>query len=925
MAVLETETIKVDTPDTDPSGASGNGSGVDKRPDVDLNWHALSGQDALSRIGSSLSGLSAEEASRRLTLHGPNALPSAPPRSLLSRLLSQFNNTLIYVLLGAAVVTALLSHWIDTGVILGVVLVNAGIGFWQEGKAENALAAVRNMLSANASVIRGGVRRTVAADALVPGDIVLIEAGDRVPADLRLVRARGLRIEEAALTGESVPTDKDVASVADAAPLAERSSMAYSGTLVSAGRATAVVIATGASAEIGRIGTLLEDVTETTTPLLRQIDVFSKWLTAVVLALCAVIFALAVLVRGYALDDAFLVVIGMAVAAIPEGLPAVITITLALGVQTMARRQAIIRQLPAVETLGAVSVICTDKTGTLTLNEMVVRTLQVHADGPEISVSGEGYRPVGALAADSGNDAHVIEAHGLIVTGFLCSDAALVSEGDRWSVAGDPMDGALVSLTYKAGLDPDALESGFEVQDEIPFDSSNRFNAVLAANEGQRQIHVKGAPHRLLSMCDQHLTANGPMPMDQTLWREHIERCAARGERVLAFAIKDAGDQAVLDEASLEGGFTFLGIAGFVDPPRPEAIEAIRDCHRAGIGVKMVTGDHRTTALAIAAELGLRTADGALKGSDIDSLEMDALRDKASRIDVFARATPENKLRLIEALQAEDQVVSMTGDGVNDAPALKKADVGVAMGIKGTEAAKSASRVVLADDNFASIAAAVREGRSVYDNIRKVIAWTLPTNGGESLIVIAAILLGLSLPLLPVHILWINMITAVALGLTLAFEPPSATVMDRPPRRMNEPILDGEMVWRIVLVSLLMAGAAFWIFLWSTERGDSVAYARTLAVNAMVVLEIAYLFSVRALDRDRLDVSTFVGSRAVLIGVSLTILLQLAFTYAPFMQVIFRTEAIALQDHGLLVAMGAGLIVLLEVEKVVRRRVWKRS
>lgn len=853
----------------------------------------------MRQVGTSLAGLEADEVARRAAIHGPNALPGAPPKSLLARLLAQFNNTLIYVLLAASVVTALLAHWVDTGVIMGVVLINAAIGFWQEGKAENALAA----------------------ETLVPGDIVLIEAGDRVPADLRLIRARGLRLEEAALTGESVPSDKDAAPVDAATVLADRSSMAYSGTLVSAGRATAVVVATGAAAEIGRIGAMLEDVTETTTPLLRQIDVFSKWLTGVVMVLCAIIFALAVLVRGYALDEAFLVVIGMAVAAIPEGLPAVITITLALGVQTMARRQAIIRQLPAVETLGAVSVICTDKTGTLTLNEMVVRSLQVHSDGAEVRVSGEGYRPVGELTAEGG-EMPAAAVQDLITTGYLCSDAALVEEGDSWSIAGDPMDGALVSLTHKARLDPQALDAAFQVLDEIPFDSANRFNAVLAMKDHERHIHVKGAPHRILSMCDTHLTLNGPAPLDPALWRDHIERCAARGERVLAFAIKPVDDKTALDDASVAGGFTLLGIAGFVDPPRPEAIAAIKDCHRAGIGVKMVTGDHRTTALAIAAELGLRTEDGALKGSDIDTMDMDVLRERAGRVDVFARATPENKLRLIEALQANDLVVSMTGDGVNDAPALKKADVGVAMGIKGTEAAKSASRVVLADDNFASIAAAVREGRSVYDNIRKVIAWTLPTNGGESLIVIAAILFGLTLPLLPVHILWINMITAVALGLTLAFEAPSPTVMARPPRRMHEPILNGEMLWRIVLVSLLMAGATFWVFVWSTSRGDSVEYARTLAVNVMVVMEIAYLFSVRALDRNRLDAGTFVGSRAVLIGVALTLTLQLIFTYAPFMQMIFRTQPLALSDFGLLLLMGAGLMAVLEVEKTLRRRLW---
>ncbi|MCR9194432.1 MAG: cation-transporting P-type ATPase [Hyphomonas sp.] len=881
-------------------------------------WHALDNSLVMTKLDTADAGLSDDEAQSRLEAFGPNALPAAPEKSLFSRIMAQFNNALIYVLLAAAVVTALLGHWIDTGVILGVVVINAAIGFWQEGKAENALAAVRGMLSSSATVLRRGQRQSIAAEELVPGDIVLIEAGDRVPADLRLITAKGLRIDEAPLTGESVPSEKDTASVAAETPLADRSSMAYSGTLVSAGRATAVVVGTGALAEIGRIGAMLDDVAETTTPLLKQIDAFSKWLTGVVLVLCGFIFALAVFGRGYSVDDAFLATIGMAVAAIPEGLPAVITITLALGVQRMAGRQAIIRQLPAVETLGAVSVICTDKTGTLTLNEMVVRDLQTGADAAEISVTGEGYRPEGRLVSDQGDP--IAAGRHLIATGVLCSDARLMESDGRWHVSGDPMDGALISLAHKAGFDPADLRRQAAVIDEIPFDSANRFNAVLTQDRDERQVHIKGAPHSILDMCDHHMSADGMAPLNRDVWHDHIERLAERGQRVLAFAFKDGEERRELDVRTIGGGFTLLGIAGFVDPPRPEAIEAIRDCHDAGIGVKMITGDHATTALAIASELGLRTQGGVLTGADIDMMASDDLRERAAKVDVFARATPENKLRLIEALQAQDKVVSMTGDGVNDAPALKKADVGVAMGIKGTEAAKSASRVVLADDNFASIAAAVSEGRTVYDNIRKVISWTLPTNGGESLIIITAILFGLTLPLLPAHILWINMVTAVALGLTLAFEPPEATVMRRPPRKAVDSILTMEMVWRIVLVSCLMAGAAFAAFIWSTGRGDSVEYARTLAVNVIVTLEIFYLFSVRALDSNGLSLQTFFGSRPVLIGVGLTVLLQAAFTYTPIMQLVFETEAVSIADNGLLLLMGLGLLLVLEAEKAVRRQ-----
>lgn len=901
------------TPDAGPP-APGDAAPAEGTP-----WHARASRDVLDLWQTQMEGLPEGAAAQRRKQFGPNVLPHAPEKSLLQRLAQQFNNRLIWVLLVASVVTALLGHWIDTGVILGVVLINAAIGFWQEGKAENALSAVRQMLSADATIMRHGQRHTVPAEELVPGDIVIVEPGDRVPADLRLVEAKGLRIDESALTGESVPSEKSTTPVAEDVPLAERTSMAYSGTLVTAGRATGVVVATGQVAEIGRIGALLKGVEETTTPLLQQINSFSKWLTLIVLIMCVAVLAFALLLRGYAIDDAFLAVIGMAVAAIPEGLPAVITITLALGVQRMAQRQAIIRRLPAVETLGAVSVICTDKTGTLTLNEMAVRSVKTAIDGPEIQVTGDGYRPQGALVAPLDDPA--VEVRDLVVTAVLCSDAQLIERDGLWTVSGDPMDGALVSLAHKAGIDPAKLRETVQIIDDIPFDSGNRFNAVLVSGDGTGRIHVKGAPQRIIDMCDRAHGRHGSARLDREAWADAVEKLAARGQRVLAFAVKDVAGCGALDMGMMESGFTLLGIAGFADPARPEAIEAIRDCHQAGIDVKMITGDHAATALAIARDLGLRTEHGALTGREVEAMTADRLRDRAADVDVFARATPENKLQLIEAFQSERKVVSMTGDGVNDAPALKKADVGVAMGIKGTEAAKSASRVVIADDNFASIAAAVREGRVVYDNIRKVIAWTLPTNCGESLIVIAAILLGLTLPLQPTHILWINMITAVALGLTLAFEPPEPAVMRRPPRKMNAAILDGEMMWRIVLVSVLMAGAAFGAFLWSKGQGQSAEYARTLAVNVIVAMEIFYLFSVRAQGGRRLSLETFFGSRAVLIGVGLTILLQLLFTYAPPLQFVFDTEALSLGDLAMALLFGLALFVFLEVEKALRRRI----
>ncbi len=890
----------------------------------DVVWHALDPAEALEQADARPEGLSAAEAASRLDRFGPNALPEPARRGPLARLLAQFNNILIYVLIASGVVTALLGHWTDTAVIFAVVILNAVIGFWQEGRAEDSLAAVRSMLSAHASALRDGARITLPAAELVPGDVVLLEAGDRVPADLRLLDTRGLRAQEAALTGESVPVVKDTVAVAHNASLGDRASMAFSGTLVTSGRGVGLIVATGSRAEIGRIGAMLEGIEEITTPLLKQIDRFARWLTLVILAASGAVFAFAVLARGYAPEDAFLAMVGMAVAAIPEGLPAVLTITLALGVQRMARRHAIIRKLPAVETLGAVSVICTDKTGTLTRNEMVVRAVVIEAHGEAIAVTGDGYAPDGELrgAGERSTFDEADSARGFARAALLCNDAQLHRGGDgAWSVAGDPMEGALLALAHKAGLDPVAERARHRRLDDIPFDAAHRFMATLNQDgAGGNTIFVKGAPDHVIAMCQDQIAGPGKAPLDQKAWLERIDALAREGQRVLAFAVKSVGDQVTLGMNDMAGGFTLLGIAGFIDPPRPEAIEAVADCARAGIEVKMITGDHAVTALAIAGQLGLKAENGVLTGTQIEAMDDGELRRRVADVDVFARAAPEHKLRLVEALQAFGNVVAMTGDGVNDAPALKRADVGVAMGIKGTEAAKEAARVVLADDNFASIVAAVREGRTIYDNIRKVIAWTLPTNGGESLVIIGAILLGFVLPVSPVQILWINMVTAVALGLTLSFEPAEPSVMERRPRPGNASLLDMEMVWRIVLVSILFAVAVFALFFWSIERGDELAYARTLVVNLIVVMEIFYLFSVRYLHLTSLTLTGVVGTPAVLLGVGLTVILQLIFTYAPFLQAVFETRPIAPADGAIVIGIGVGLLLLLEVEKWVRRR-----
>ncbi|RED24477.1 potassium/sodium efflux P-type ATPase [Rhodopseudomonas thermotolerans] len=881
-------------------------------------WHAAEVEVVLAAVNGSADGLTQQEAAERLAVFGPNALPGAPPRSALLRFLLQFHNLLIYVLLAAGVLSAAIGHVTDAAVIFGVVLINAVIGFVQEGRAEKALDAIQKMIEPHAAVLRDGRRTTIPADQVVPGDIVLLEAGDRVPADLRIVRGRNLRIDEAILTGESVPVDKGSAAVAVDAALGDRSSMTFSGTLVTEGQGSGVVVATGARTELGRISAMIGAVEKLATPLVRQMDQFARQITFVVLAVSVLVFAYAVLVQAYRLDDAFMIVIGLAVSAIPEGLPAVMTITLAVGLQRMARRNAIIRRLPAVETLGSVSVICSDKTGTLTRNEMTVRNV-VTAHG-RIDVDGAGYAPDGgfqirgAEPVDPAADA-VLEQ--LTLGALLCNNAELRKADDGWSVDGDPMEGALITLALKAGHDSSAARLEFPRLDELPFDARTRYMATLHAGErGGAVAYVKGAPEVVLAMCDTVATSDGVQPLDRDAFEAAVETMAANGQRVLAIARCDC-DGALRDllPEHVESGLTLLGLVGLIDPPRPEAIDAVAECRAAGIRVKMITGDHAATARAIAQQLGLADDPATVTGRQLDDAAPDEFRRQAREAAVFARTSPEHKLRLIEALQDDGSVIAMTGDGVNDAPALKRADVGVAMGCKGTEAAKQASEMVLADDNFASIAAAVREGRTVNDNLVKVIGWTLPTNGGEALTIILAIAFGLTLPVTAVQILWINMITAVALGLTLAFEPTEPNAMRRPARPGNQPLLSPLLLWRIGFVSVLMVIGTFGIYAWATARGLPVETARTMAVNVLVVMEIFYLFSVRYIRGPSITWQGVVGTPAVLIGVSIVVLAQLAFTYLPPLQAVFDTRPIAPADGVVIVAVGVALLVLVELEK----------
>jgi len=887
------------------------------------DWHTKSCEEVQQILQSTAEGLSSQRAQQRLKENGPNRLPAVRGKPAWLRFLLQFHNILIYVLLISALITALLSHWLDTTVILAVVLVNAIIGYVQEGKAEQAMQSLRNMLAPNASVIRDGKRRTIPATDLVIGDLVLLEAGDKVPADMRLLKAHNLSIQEAILTGESVAVNKNTDAVSTSSPLGERSGMAFSGTFVSAGQGRGLVVETGAATEIGKINRMLGEVEQLTTPLVEQMASFARWLSALILVVAGILLIVGYSLLNYPFTELFMIIVGLSVAAIPEGLPAVLTITLAIGVQAMARRHAIVRRLPSIETLGAVSVICTDKTGTLTRNEMTVTQVQTPAQNYQ--VEGSGYAPTGAIldAQQKPIQSTPAALESAALTALLCNDAALHEQQGQWSIQGDPMEAALLSFALKAGLNQQDSHKDWPRTDAIPFDSEHKFMASLHHDhQGNGRILVKGAPEKLINLCTTVLDAdNNAKKIDRRYWAQQAQDMAAQGQRVLALAVKQVpAEHNLLKMQDLDEGLCLQALIGIMDPPREEAVDAVAHCLSAGIKVKMITGDHPGTARAIGKKIGLQNTDKVLTGAEIETMDDAALALLVSEVDIYARTSPQHKLRLVMALQSHNLIVAMTGDGVNDAPALKRADAGIAMGLKGSEAAKEASDLVLADDNFATIAAAVEQGRTVYDNLKKVISWTLPTNGGEAATIIVALLLGMSLPITPLQILWVNLITATTLGLALAFEPTEAGTMQRPPRHRRAPIVSGVLAWQVVLVSLLFLAGMFGIFSYANARGDNTEQARTLALNTLVIMEMFYLFFIRHSYSTSFSWRAIKGTPVVWLMVSIVILAQLAITYLPFMQKIFDTRPVSLMDGLVITGIGIGLFMVVELEKQIRLR-----
>jgi len=886
-------------------------------------WHATSQTEVLENLVSSPDGLTQSEAELRLKLNGPNLLPEGKTRSSLQRFFAQCHNVLIYVLMVAAGITAFLGHWVDSGVIFAVVIINAVIGFVQEGKAEDALRAIKQMLSSQALVLRDGRRVTVGAETLVIGDIVFLQSGDKVPADCRLLNTKSLQIQEASLTGESIAVEKNGDAVAKDVVLGDRNSMAFSSTLVTYGQGSGVVVATAADTEIGQISSLLSQVETLTTPLLRQMADFGRLLTEIIVVIAALTMIFGVFVHGNSVADMFMAAVGLAVAAIPEGLPAIMTITLAIGVQRMAKRQAIIRRLPAVETLGAVTVICTDKTGTLTRNEMTVTNVAT-AGGGLFDVTGVGYDPHGDFISQGEEidfDHHPVLTE-LMRSALLCNDAILKKQDDEWGLQGDPTEGALLTLGMKAGLDISFEQEAWPRTDIIPFESQHQFMATLHHDHtGQGVSYIKGAPERIFTMCGFQRAGLDDETLDLNYWHAQIEIMARRGQRVLAIACKkSAAKHHELAFTDIEQGLTLLGIVGMIDPPRQEAAKAVMQCQSAGIRVKMITGDHAITAAAIGTQMIIGDGQTVLTGHEIELMTDEELRAVVNDIDIFARSSPEHKLRLVQALQSLGHVVAMTGDGVNDAPALKRADVGTAMGKNGTEVAQDAAEMVLADDRFSSIVDAVEEGRTVYDNLKKAILFILPTNGGEALIIIAAILMGNMLPITPVQILWVNMITAVTLALALAFEPPESNVMLRPPRDPKEPLLTPLFLWRIAFVSLILMVGTFGLFSWQLDQGSSIEYARTVAVNTLVMFEIFYLFNSRYISESVLSKQGLFGNRYALFAIACLLLFQMAFTYLKPMQSLFGTVALEGQTWLIIVVLSSSVLFLVELEKAVVRK-----
>ncbi|MEN9252029.1 MAG: HAD-IC family P-type ATPase [Thermostichales cyanobacterium BF3_bins_165] len=889
-------------------------------------WHTLEESKVLEMVGSDRQqGLSLTEIAARQSHYGPNRLTAKAKMPAWQRFLLQFNQSLLYILMIAGTVKAFLGSWRNALVIWGVVLINGIISYIQESKAEEAINALAQSVVTEATVIRGGQKLSIPSEELVPGDLVVLNSGDKVPADLRLITVRNLQVDESALTGESVPVQKRVGVLGEETPLADRVNMAFAGSFVTFGQATGVVIAIGDQTQTGKISGLIERGGSLQTPLTRKFAHFSETLLKIILGLAAVTFIVGV-IQGQGVATVFEAAVALAVSAIPEGLPAVVTVTLAIGVNRMAQRHAIIRKLPAVETLGGATVICSDKTGTLTKNQMTVQRL--YAGDEEFQVTGGGYSPAGHLYRHNQMMTDWEAVPALVATlqaGVLCNDTRLIiGDGGQVEVVGDPTEAALLVVGQKAGLDSEILAQRYPRLDSIPFESQFQYMATLHRLSDQETIiYVKGSLEAIVSRCQWQLDHSGHrQPLDRDRISAVADSMAKQGLRVLAFAQKFCQQQTV-DHADVAGGLVFLGLQGMIDPPRPEAIAAVHSCQTAGIQVKMITGDHILTAKAIAEQLGLGAGSPiqAYSGAELEKLDPPALVEAVNQACVFARVVPEQKLRLVEALQSRGQVVAMTGDGVNDAPALKQADVGIAMGKGGTEVAKAAADMILTDDNFASIEAAVEEGRTVYNNLLKAIAFILPVNGGESMTILISVLLGRELPILAIQVLWLNMLNSVAMTLPLSFEPSTGREMKRPPRDPKAPLLSPKLLQRILLISVFNWILIFGLFEYVEATTGNIPLARSMAIQALVMGRVIYLLSLSQAFPTLVSVLTqswgktglqlyesLTDITAMILGLLATLVSQILFSQWNVLNTIFETHPLTWSQWGLCILVGLPMI-----------------
>ncbi len=893
-------------------------------------WHSLPADEVIRRLEVDVSaGLSSDEVKKRRERFGLNQITPKKGTPLWLQFLLQFNQPLVYILLAATATTLFLKEWVDASVIFGVVFINAIVGFLQETKALKALEALSRSMTSSVSVFRDGKEQHISSTELVPGDVVMIASGDKITADMRLVYSRDLQVNESPLTGESVPVEKQIDAIDAKTVLADRLNMLYASTFVTYGRGKAIVTATGDATEVGRISELITTAEDLETPLTIKIAHFSRYLLFVIMGLAVVTFVVGVM-RGESAAEMFMAAIALAVGAIPEGLPAAVTITLAIGVARMAKRRAIIRKLPAVETLGSTGVICSDKTGTLTENQMTVQ--EIFADGQIYNVSGVGYGFEGSIKEASRSSGAItsVALKECLTAGLLCNDSRIVEKEGLFQAEGDPTEAALIVSANKAkSLFVEGMPE-LPRKDSIPFESEYQYMATFhILPNGDGIVYLKGSVEKVLAKCVDYVDENGDIrSLKRAIIEHQVEIMAAKGLRVLAFARGSISSQKDrIEHGDITESLTFLGLQGMIDPPRKEAIEAVRRCHSAGILVKMITGDHVLTAKAIAEQLNLKSRLGsgesakslvALSGNELETMNDEDLQKSVDRVSVFARVTPEQKLRLVKAIQTRGYIVAMTGDGVNDAPALKQANIGIAMGRTGTEVAKEAADMVLTDDNFASIEAAVEEGRCVFDNLKKFIVWTLPTNLGEALAIIVAIFAGMALPVVPVQLLWINMTTALCLGMMLAFESKEPDLMQRLPRDPKTPIMTGGLIARIVSVGVLLALGVFGLFFYERNNGFSIEEARTAAVGVLVIGELFYLLNCRSLSKSMFTLGVF-SNRWLISGVLVMIGLQMLFTYSPAMNHFFHSAPISLDAWVRIVLIGLSIYVIMEVEK------WGRS